>query len=126
MNEREPNSEHPEDFPWNDVPGDSAVITGTEEPAPAEVVGEDGDEHDLTTARDRGFEDRYHRDTLSERLAEEEPESRLRQAPDREAELQGPRRAGGDVLLGESQDANKAGRSDELAAEDAAIHITQE
>jgi hypothetical protein len=30
------------------------------------------------------------------------------------------------VLLGESQDGNQAGRSDELAAEDAAIHITQE
>ena len=53
MSEREPNSEHPEDFPGNDVPGESAGITGTQEPAPAEVVGEDGNEHDLTTARDR-------------------------------------------------------------------------
>lgn len=126
MNEREPNSEHPEDFPWNDVPGDSAVVTGTEEPAPAEVFGEDGDEREVTTARDRRSEDMYHRDTLDERLAEEEPESRLRQAPDREAELQGPPRSGGDVLVGESGDKQQVGRTDDLAAEDAAIHIRHE
>lgn len=125
MNARKANSEHPEDFPWNDVPGDSAVISGTEEPAPAEVVGEDGNEHDLTADRVLSRKGRYQRDTLSERLAEEEPESRLQEAPDREAELQGPRRGGGDVLLGEPNDKNQEGRPDDLAAEDAAMHIRE-
>jgi hypothetical protein len=126
MNEREPNRQHPEDFPWNDVPGDSAVVSGREEPPPAEVVGEDGDEHDLTSHRNSAFEDRYHHDTLNERLAEEEPESRLTPAPDKVAELQGPGLAGGDVLLSESSREKQSGSSDELAAEDAAIRIRQE
>lgn len=126
MNQRDPHSEHPEDLPWNDVPGDSAVVTGTEEPTPAEVVGEDGDEHDLTTPRSRGFEDGYRRDTLTERLAQEEPESRLHTASDPETELQGPPLSGGDVFVGESLERQQAGPSDDLAAEDAAIHIRRE
>ena len=123
MSDRHSDTEHPEDFPWNDVPGDSSVISGTEEPAPAEVVGDDGDEHDLTTARDGSHPDRYHRDTLTERLAEEEPEPGLHGRPDRGAELQGPVRGGGDVLLGETREKTPTTGSDDLAAEDAAMHI---
>jgi hypothetical protein len=39
---------------------------------------------------------------------------------------QAVRATAGDMLVGESQDAKQAGRSDELAAEDAALHIRQE
>lgn len=123
MNDRHGDSEHPEDFPWNDVPGDSAVISGTEEPTPAEVVGDDGDEHDLTIARDRRHPDRNHRDTLSERLAEEEPESFLHLRPDRQAALQAPVRGGGDVLLGETRDKTQPTGADDISAEEAAVHI---
>jgi hypothetical protein len=120
MNERRSHSQHPEDLPWNDVPADSDVIPGTEEPAPAEVFGEDNEEYDPTSSRVR--DDTYHRDTLAERLAEEEPESRLGPTAERDTEFQGAE-PGGYVLLAETEDADQTG-SDDLAAEDAAIHVT--
>ena len=123
MNERRTHSQHPEDLPWHDVPADSAVIPGTEEPVPAEVVGEDNEEYDQASPRSRDSDEPYHRDTLGERLAEEEPESRLGPTAEPDTEFQGAE-PGGDVLLAESEDAEEAGRSDRLAAEDAAIHLT--
>ena len=125
MNDRRGDTEHPEDLPWNDVPGDSSVIAGTDEPAPAEVVGADGHERDLSVARDRSHGDRNRRDTLAERLAEEEPEARLRDPADPEVELQGPLRGGGDVVQGEQHDKKRSTRDDERPAEEAAIHIRQ-
>src|SRR6202049_1706712 len=67
--------------PWNDVPADSDVVPGTEEPAPAEVVGDDGAERDLASSQLDELRDPYQRDTLDERLAEEEPEASLRGVP---------------------------------------------
>ena len=71
MADRDPVTPHPEDLPWNDVPADSDVVLGTEEPDPAEVVGDEGEEVDVSY---RGARDLDHHDTLDERLAEEEPD----------------------------------------------------
>lgn len=114
------------DAPWLDVPADSDVIPGTEEPDPAEVVGDEGEERDVTSPRVDESRDSYQRDTLDERLAEEEPEASLRGEPDKEAgQLVAPEDAGGDVTLGED-DADADDEVDELGAEDAAVHITEE
>ena len=123
MNERRSHSQHPEDLPWNDVPADSDVIPGTEEPAPAEVFGEDNEEYDQASPHPRD-PDTYHRDTLSERLAEEEPESRLGRTAEPDSEFQGAE-PGGYVLLAETEEDEQAGGSDELAAQDAAVHVTE-
>ena len=114
------------DAPWTDVPADSDVIPGTEEPDPAEVVGDEGEERDLTSPRFDESRDSSQRDTLDERLAEEEPEARLRGQPDAEAgELVAPEDAGGDVTLGED-DADADDEVDDLGAENAAVHIREE
>src|ERR1700730_9375555 len=67
MNGRRTNSQHPEDLPWNDVPEDSSVIPGTEEPAPAEVFGDDDEEHDVAGQAPPDPDDQYRRRTLRER-----------------------------------------------------------
>jgi hypothetical protein len=114
------------DSPWRDIPADSDVIIGTEEPDPAEVVGEEGDERDLASSGLDKPTDIYRRDTLDERLAEEEPEDSLRGQPDPEAgELQAPERGGDDVFAKED-DSDPDSDSDELGAEDAAVHIQPE
>lgn len=63
---------HPEDLPWNDVPDDDALIPGAVEPDPAEVVGDETDARDLAAHR---IVDPDTRETLDERLTEEEPDS---------------------------------------------------
>ena len=114
------------DAPWLDVPADSDVIPGTEEPEPAEVVGDDGDERDIATPRVDESRDAYQRDTLDERLAEEEPEAVLRGEPDAEASaLVAPIYADDDASLGED-DADADDEVDDLPAEDAAVHIIEE
>ena len=123
MHERRNHGQHPEDLPWNDVPADSDVIPGTEEPPPAEVVGDDNEEYDQATPRPLASDETYHRDTLNERLAEEEPESRLGPTADRDSEYQSAE-PDGSVLVAELADAEEAGGSAGLAAEDAAIHVT--
>ncbi len=114
------------DAPWNDVPADSDVVPGIEEPAPAEVVGDDGDERDLASSQLDELRDPYQRDTLDERLAEEEPEATLRGVPAPQAgELVAPEDSADDVTLAED-DPDADGEVDELGAEDAAIHIHEE
>jgi hypothetical protein len=114
------------DAPWNDVPADSDVIPGTEEPAPAEVVGEEGNERDLTSSQLDEPRDPYQRDTLDERLAEEEPEAVLRGTPAPQAgELVAPEDAEDDVSVAED-DPDADDEVDELGAEDAAVHIREE
>jgi hypothetical protein len=114
--------QHPEDSPWNDAPADSGAVA--EQPSPAEVVGDEGDELDVSAGQP-GPGDPYRRDTLSERLAEEEPEARLGDgAADPEAELQAAP-AGSDTTVsevGEPEDSDELG-GELPAAEDAAIHI---
>jgi hypothetical protein len=114
------------DSPWRDVPADSDVIPGTEEPDPAEVVGEEGEERDIASPRLDEPTDPYHRDTLDERLAEEEPEASLRGLPEAEAgALQAPE-SGGDDVLGAEPDPDADDDPDEPGAEEAAIHLQPE
>lgn len=126
MRDDVPDRETAADSPWRDVPADSDVISGTEEPDPAEVVGEEGDERDPVSRSLDEPKDIYQRDTLDERLAEEEPEASLRGQADLEAgQLQAPERGGDDVLVEES-DPDPDDDGDELGAEDAAIHLQSE
>jgi hypothetical protein len=114
------------DAPWLDVPADSDVVPGTEEPEPAEVVGDEGDEHDIASPRVDESRDSYQRDTLDERLAEEEPEAVLRGEPDAEAgALVAPTDADDDATLAE-KDADADDEVDDQGAEDAAVHIIEE
>jgi hypothetical protein len=114
------------DAPWLDVPADSDVVPGTEEPEPAEVVGDEGDEHDVVSPRLDESRDSYQRDTLDERLAEEEPEAVLRGEPDAEAgALVAPTDSDDEATLAE-KDADDDDEVDDLGAEDAAVHITEE
>jgi hypothetical protein len=112
---------HPEDLPWNDAPADSDVPAGSEEPEPAEVVGDEGDEHDTSSPRVPDPEEKYRADTLSERLAEEEPDRALKpQGAAWAGELVDPDIGGGDVDRAEDDDTDDV---DEPGAEDAAMHI---
>ena len=123
MSGRDPDTAHQQDLPWNDAPADSALAFGLEEPDPAEVVGEEGEEVDVSYAGVRE-PDAYHRDTLDERLAEEEPD-RAAGAQDPEAGgLQPSEVAGGD-LYAEQDEAEPLDPSDDGVepAEDAAMHI---
>ena len=114
------------DAPWLDEPADSDVIPGTEEPEPAEVVGDEGDEHDIATPRIDESRDSYQRDTLDERLAEEEPEAVWRGEPDAEAgALVAPIDANDDASL-EEEDADADDEVEDLPAEDSAVHIIEE
>src|SRR5205807_10582693 len=85
-------SEHPEDLPWNDVPADSDVVAGSEEPDPAEVVGDEDDpaKRDLAARRRLDQQTEYTQDTLDQRLAEEEPDVAARTAPKERGEIQAP------------------------------------
>jgi len=70
-------TEHPEDLPWNDQPDDENALPGVDdEPSPAEVSGDEDDDakRDDSLPRTLTAEDEYRRETLDERLAEEEPD----------------------------------------------------
>jgi hypothetical protein len=122
----EPDRSTASDAPWLDVAADSDVIPGTEEPEPAEVVGDEGEERDTVSPRLDESRDSYQRDTLDERLAEEEPEAVLRGEPDAEAGGRvAPIGADDDASL-EEKDADEDDEVDDLSAEDAAMHITEE
>ena len=118
MTDREPQGPQQQDMPWNDSPADSEAPPGSEEPDPAEVLeGDDGEAVD-STDNPQLEADFYHRDSLDERLAEEEPERSLRResAPD-----------AGELVATDSSDdsiGSATGESDDLGAEDAAIHVT--
>ena len=123
-------TEHPEDLPWNDVQADSDVFPGSEEPDPAEVVGgEDDDaERDLSYREHRPGED-VHRDTLDERLREEEPDRTLMEEDPQAPEFQAP-----ELREAEDFEAPRAERDrgedpveeDVEPAEEAAIHVVPE
>ena len=69
-------TDHPEDLPWNDVAADSDAPFGSGEPDPAEVTGDEDDPAlvDASLADRLHDVDEYRRDTLDERLSEEEPD----------------------------------------------------
>jgi len=94
-------TDHPEDLPWNDAPADSDAPLGDAEPDPAEVSGDEDDPaiRDASLAGRLHDVDEYRRDTLDERLSEEEPD-RAAQAQEPEAgELQAPESGDDDIAL---------------------------
>ncbi len=116
--------QHPEDLPWNDAPADSEQPPGSEEPEPAEVVGEEGDESDTTGPRVPDPYEKYQRESLDDRLAEEEPDHGSgRPAADLAGGLVDPDQGGGDVYRADQEDADDV---DEPGAEDGAIHMRDE
>jgi hypothetical protein len=107
------------DLPSNDSPADDDIIPGATEPDPAEVVGGDDDPSDLAG---RPINDPNVRETLDERLAEEEPDRPVRQGPDESVQL----------ILGDEGDDVEADHSEgdedddaqnDLGDEEAAVHI---
>jgi hypothetical protein len=127
MAQRRGKEEHPEDLPWNDVPADSDAVLGADEPDPAEVVGDEGDEVDISHPGMRGEDEHYRRETLDERLAEEEPDRALRHPDPESGEIQAAEDGEDDIALdlGE-EDAEEFPGSDELPAEEAAMRVREE
>lgn len=123
-------SEHPEDLPWNDVGADSDVFPNSEEPDPAEVVG---DEDDGAT-RDLSYKDRepgadYHRDTLDERLSEEVPDRTLEEQDPEAPEFQAPELREAEDFeapVAERDTGTDPVEADDEPAEEAAIHVVPE
>ena len=119
-------TDHPEDLPSNDAPADSDAPFGDGEPDPAEVTGDEDDPaiRDASLAGRLHDVDEYRRETLDERLGEEEPD-RAAQAQEPEAgELQAPESGDDDIALlrGEPDRMDSFGDDDE-SAEDAAVHV---
>jgi hypothetical protein len=121
-------SEHPEDLPWNDAPADSDAPLGSGEPDPAEVSGDEDDPaiRDASLAGRLHDVDEYRRDTLDERLSEEEPDRALLSQEPEAGALQAPESGDDDIALlrgeqdpSDSVDDDGGGES----AEDAAIHV---
>jgi hypothetical protein len=120
MSERDPRNVPEGDLPWNDVPADSDVVPGTEEPDPAEVEGDEGDEVDVSHPASPDPYLKYQQESLDERLAEEVPDGTLLEQAPEAGELQSAESGDDDLALeaGEPDD----GDEDE-AAEDSAVHI---
>lgn len=115
---------HPEDLPWNDESADNDVFPGTTEPDPAEVVG------DETNARDRAGRrvfDPNVRESLDERLAEEEPDRAPRASDPEAGEFVWGSRSEDDVAPAEpDQEDPVEDELDELPAEEAAMHVVSD
>jgi len=120
--------ERPEDLPWNDAPADEDLPAGAEEPAPAEVIGDEDDDatKDIASPRIPDPVDKYIRDTLDQRLAEEEPDRAASRSDPEAGELVDPRTGGGDVRQGEADQWDGTAPAEDAGAEDAAIHVVDE
>ena len=118
---------HPEDQPWNDVAADSGTMAADPEPDPAEVVGDEDDEavRDAAARRVPDPYEKYRQESLDQRLAEEEPEARLRSPEDAESgELETAVDEDDDVGPGERDEFDLGEENeDDEDAEDAAIHV---
>lgn len=122
--------EHPEDLPWNDVPADSDVFPGSEEPDPAEVVGDEDDD----AKADLSYQDRrpgadVHRDTLDERLREEVPDRTLEDEEPEAPEFQAPEAREAEDFeapVAENDRGTDPVEADDEPAEEAAIHVVPE
>lgn len=108
------------DLPWNDSPADSDAPASFGEPAPAEVVGDDGDEVDQATP---AIPDPWARESLDQRLAEEEPDQPAVATGDPGVQLVDPQGRGGDVELGEDDASDLPGDTGDLPAEESAVHL---
>jgi hypothetical protein len=114
---------HPEDLPWNDVPADDDALAGTTEPDPAEVVGDDDNARDLAA---RPILDPNQRESLDQRLAEEEPDRTAGTAPAAESgELVDAETGGDDIELSEPDQTDPV-ETEDLPAEEAAVHILED
>jgi hypothetical protein len=123
---REPDTEHPEDLPWNDIPADSDVVFGTEEPDPAEVEGDEGEEVDVSRPSSPDSAAKYQRDTLDQRLAEEEPDRAAQEQAPEAGELQAAESGADDVSVDSGEaDQTEPGDVGDEAAEDAAVHMRE-
>jgi hypothetical protein len=125
-------TEHQDDLPWNDVPADSDVVPGTEEPDPAEVMGTEDDDavRDAALPRFPTGEDEFRRESLAERLAEEEPDRVLdedEQEPEA-GELQAPEAGQDDVdvPLAEADREYAERPRDDEPAEEAAVRVVDD
>ena len=120
-------TEHPEDLPWNNSPADSDAPLGSAEPDPAEVTGDEDDpaKRDESLASCLHDVDEYRRDTLDERLREEEPDRAAMTQEPEAGELQSPEAGDDDISLssGESDPSDSVEADDDESAEEAAIHV---
>lgn len=106
-------------LPSNDSPDDDALVPGASEPDPADVVGDDDNPRDLAG---HPINDPNVRESLDERLSEEEPDTAASAEPDDAVQL----------ILGEDNEDDEADEAEgdddeddasELGAEEAAVHI---
>ena len=120
--------EHPGDQPWNDSPADEDLPAGVVEPAPAEVIGDEDDdaEEDIAAPRIPNPIDKYIRETLDQRLAEEEPDQIGARRDHGGVELVDPRTSGGDVRPSEPDEWDGTAPAEDQPAEEAAIHVVDE
>jgi hypothetical protein len=116
----DPSGAHPEDLPWNDVPADDEALPGTIEPDPAEVVGDDASARDHAARR---VLDPNRRESLDERLAEEEPDRPAGRAQSPEAGGLVDAADEDDGVAQAEPDVEDPAEPEEAAAEDAAVHI---
>ena len=107
------------DLPSNDSPADDAIVPGATEPDPAEVVGTDDDPRDLAG---RAINDPNVRESLDERLAEEQPDRPVHTGPDDAVQLI-HREDGAGVDADEPEGDDDGDDQSELGAEEAAVHI---
>lgn len=106
------------DLPSADAPDDEDFGPQALAPDPAEIVGEDDAPRDLAA---RETNDPNVRETLDERLAEEEPDRPVRKGPDDAVQLilgDDGRDVEADTAEGDDD-----GDQSELGAEEAAVHI---
>jgi hypothetical protein len=94
-------TEHPEDLPWNDAPADSDAPLGSGDPDPAEVTGDEDDPaiRDASLAGRLHDVDEYRRETLDERLSEEEPDRAAASQEPEAGALQAPESGDDDIAL---------------------------
>jgi hypothetical protein len=123
---RDPETPHPEDLPWNDVPADSDVMFGAGEPDPAEVEGDEGEEVDVSRPASLDPAAEYRRDTLDQRLAEEEPDGAAQEQQPAAGEFQAPESGARDLSADAGEtDQTEPGEAGVEAAEDAAVHVSE-
>lgn len=123
MSQRNDDTTRGDDLPSQDSPADSALIFGLDEPDPAEVIGDEGEEVDVSHAGVRA-PDAYHRDTLDERLAEERPDVIGGRDDAAAGDIQAPEPGGEDLFsLRAEPDRDEPGEDETRPAEDAAIHV---
>jgi hypothetical protein len=119
-------TDHPEDLPWNDAPADSDAPFGSGDPDPAEVSGDEDDPaiRDSSLAGRLHDVDEYRRETLDERLSEEEPDRAAESQEPEAGALQAPESDDDDIaLLAGEPDQLDSVEPEDASAEEAAIHV---